>query len=122
MKLKDVYNKNFLWKINNNWAVYFWLRKIFFNFIKNLDQRNGQNGDNKSRDNSVKEATENRRAEIQALRQIDGNEKCADCNSLHPDWASINLGILICIECSGIHRKLGSHISRVRSLELDDWP
>jgi len=56
------------------------------------------------------------------LRQIDGNEKCADCNSLHPDWASINLGILICIECSGIHRKLGSHISRVRSLELDDWP
>ncbi|CAK5052654.1 unnamed protein product [Meloidogyne enterolobii] len=86
------------------------------------DQRNGQNGDNKARDNSVKEATENRRAEIQALRQIDGNEKCADCNSLNPDWASINLGILICIECSGIHRKLGSHISRVRSLELDDWP
>uniref|UniRef100_A0A915MGF1 Uncharacterized protein n=1 Tax=Meloidogyne javanica TaxID=6303 RepID=A0A915MGF1_MELJA len=86
------------------------------------DQRNGQNGDNKTRDNSAKEATENRRAEIQALRQIDGNEKCADCNSLHPDWASINLGILICIECSGIHRKLGSHISRVRSLELDDWP
>ena len=41
---------------------------------------------------------------------------------IDPDWASINLGVLICIECSGVHRKLGSHISRVRSLDLDDWP
>ncbi|KAF9797010.1 hypothetical protein SFRURICE_006885, partial [Spodoptera frugiperda] len=40
----------------------------------------------------------------------------------HPDWASLNLGVLICIECSGIHRNLGSHISRVRSLDLDEWP
>ena len=39
-----------------------------------------------------------------------------------PDWASINLGVLMCIECSGVHRKLGSHISRVRSLDLDEWP
>ena len=39
-----------------------------------------------------------------------------------PDWASLNLGALVCIECSGIHRNLGSHISRVRSLDLDEWP
>lgn len=39
-----------------------------------------------------------------------------------PEWASINLGVLMCIECSGIHRNLGSHISKVRSLDLDDWP
>lgn len=39
-----------------------------------------------------------------------------------PDWASLNLGALICIECSGIHRHLGTHLSRVRSLDLDDWP
>jgi PREDICTED: similar to centaurin-gamma 2 (ARF-GAP with GTP-binding protein-like, ankyrin repeat and pleckstrin homology domains 1) (AGAP-1) (GTP-binding and GTPase-activating protein 1) (GGAP1) len=41
---------------------------------------------------------------------------------LDPDWASLNLGSLICIECCGIHRNLGTHISRVRSLDLDDWP
>uniref|UniRef100_A0A5F8H3L2 Arf-GAP domain-containing protein n=1 Tax=Monodelphis domestica TaxID=13616 RepID=A0A5F8H3L2_MONDO len=39
-----------------------------------------------------------------------------------PDWASLNLGALMCIECSGIHRHLGAHLSRVRSLDLDDWP
>ena len=74
---------------------------------------------------------------------IPGNDKCVDCDSpseykrpffnegissylnffsVDPDWASINLGVLICIECSGVHRKLGSHISRVRSLDLDEWP
>ncbi len=40
---------------------------------------------------------------------------------IDPVWASLNLGCLICIECSGIHRNLGTHLSRVRSLELDDW-
>lgn len=41
---------------------------------------------------------------------------------LDPDWASLNLGALMCIECSGTHRHLGAHLSRVRSLDLDDWP
>lgn len=50
-----------------------------------------------------------------------GNDKCADCSSKKPKWASINLGIMLCIECSGIHRSLGVHISKVRSVTLDDW-
>jgi len=41
---------------------------------------------------------------------------------LDPDWASLNLGTVLCIECSGVHRNLGTHLSRVRSLDLDDWP
>lgn len=41
--------------------------------------------------------------------------------SLDPDWASINLGTLLCIECSGIHRSLGVHVSKVRSVTLDKW-
>uniref|UniRef100_A0ACB8EPR6 Uncharacterized protein n=1 Tax=Sphaerodactylus townsendi TaxID=933632 RepID=A0ACB8EPR6_9SAUR len=44
------------------------------------------------------------------------------CGTKDPTWASLNLGALICIECSGIHRNLGTHLSRVRSLDLDDWP
>lgn len=57
-----------------------------------------------------------------AIRSTAGNHSCADCGSPNPDWASLNLGVLMCIECSGIHRNLGTHISRVRSLDLDDWP
>ena len=52
---------------------------------------------------------------------VPGNDKCADCGSKKPKWASINLGIMLCIECSGIHRSLGVHISKVRSVTLDDW-
>jgi len=48
-----------------------------------------------------------------------GNQLCADCGSADPDWCSINLGILVCKECSGIHRSLGTHISKVRSITLD---
>lgn len=48
------------------------------------------------------------------LREIPGNELCAECSAPEPDWASLNLGILVCIECSGVHRNLGVHISKVR--------
>ncbi|KAG0076659.1 hypothetical protein BGZ90_008372 [Linnemannia elongata] len=47
------------------------------------------------------------------------NNFCAECGAKNPDWCAINLGILICIECSGIHRSLGTHISKVRSFTLD---
>ncbi|KAL0693738.1 hypothetical protein Bca4012_060918 [Brassica carinata] len=53
------------------------------------------------------------------LRGIPGNDACAECKAPDPDWASLNLGVLMCIECSGVHRNLGVHISKVRSLTLD---
>ncbi|CAL9754446.1 unnamed protein product [Musa acuminata subsp. burmannicoides] len=56
---------------------------------------------------------------IDVLRKVCGNDICADCGAPEPDWASLNLGILLCIECSGVHRNLGVHISKVRSLTLD---
>uniref|UniRef100_A0A3B1IZU0 Arf-GAP with coiled-coil, ANK repeat and PH domain-containing protein n=1 Tax=Astyanax mexicanus TaxID=7994 RepID=A0A3B1IZU0_ASTMX len=50
-----------------------------------------------------------------------GNNRCCDCGEAEPRWASVNLGITVCIECSGIHRSLGVHLSKVRSLTLDSW-
>ncbi|TGZ62790.1 hypothetical protein CRM22_007253 [Opisthorchis felineus] len=58
---------------------------------------------------------------IESIRSVAGNQYCADCGACDPDWASLNLGAMVCISCSGIHRQLGTHISRVRSLHLDEW-
>eukprot|EP00794_Sanderia_malayensis_P020122 gene20123-22094_t len=55
------------------------------------------------------------------IRAVDGNTKCADCSAPRPDWASINIGVVFCIECSGMHRGLGVHVSKVKSLTLDRW-
>lgn len=47
-----------------------------------------------------------------------GNDACADCGAADPDWASLNLGILLCIECSGVHRNMSVQISKVGSTLL----
>ncbi|KAG0197100.1 hypothetical protein BGX28_009383, partial [Mortierella sp. GBA30] len=57
---------------------------------------------------------------LQLMREANSaNNICAECGAKNPDWCAINLGILICIDCSGIHRSLGTHISKVRSFTLD---
>ncbi|KAJ2691078.1 hypothetical protein IWW39_000286 [Coemansia spiralis] len=55
------------------------------------------------------------------MRYPAGNDQCVDCGKRGPEWAVINLGVLVCIDCSGIHRSLGVHISKVRSIKLDNW-
>ena len=49
------------------------------------------------------------------------NQYCFDCGSPSPRWASPYLGILLCIECAGRHRSYGTHISFVKSVDLDKW-
>jgi hypothetical protein len=59
--------------------------------------------------------------ELLEIRALDGNNVCCDCSATSPDWAVINLGIFVCIDCSGIHRSLGVQFSKVRSITLDCW-
>ncbi|XP_072547137.1 arf-GAP with SH3 domain, ANK repeat and PH domain-containing protein 1 isoform X3 [Salminus brasiliensis] len=59
------------------------------------------------------------KAIIDDVLRMPGNEVCCDCGAADPKWLSTNLGILTCIECSGIHREMGVHISRIQSMELD---
>uniref|UniRef100_A0A8C1JJW6 Arf-GAP with coiled-coil, ANK repeat and PH domain-containing protein n=1 Tax=Cyprinus carpio TaxID=7962 RepID=A0A8C1JJW6_CYPCA len=69
----------------------------------------------------VKEKSLKGESALQRVMAIGGNSICCDCGQPEPRWASINLGITLCIQCSGIHRSLGVHFSKVRSLTLDMW-
>uniref|UniRef100_A0A1I8I055 Arf-GAP domain-containing protein n=1 Tax=Macrostomum lignano TaxID=282301 RepID=A0A1I8I055_9PLAT len=58
---------------------------------------------------------------LASLLKEEDNKYCADCEAKSPRWASWNIGVFICIRCAGIHRKLGVHISKVKSVNLDSW-
>ncbi|XP_035878567.1 arf-GAP with GTPase, ANK repeat and PH domain-containing protein 1 isoform X3 [Phyllostomus discolor] len=92
-----------------------WVQAIESQILASL--QSCESSKNKSRLTSQSEAMA-----LQSIRSLRGNSHCVDCETQNPNWASLNLGALMCIECSGIHRNLGTHLSRVRSLDLDDWP
>lgn len=87
-----------------------------------------------------RQTARNERA-LQDLLKVPGNDRCADCFARNPGllrrdarsarlhfadtpaagWASWNLGVFLCVRCASLHRKLGTHISKVKSLSMDAW-
>uniref|UniRef100_A0A0N4ZUX2 Arf-GAP domain-containing protein n=1 Tax=Parastrongyloides trichosuri TaxID=131310 RepID=A0A0N4ZUX2_PARTI len=58
---------------------------------------------------------------LSKLTKEEENKYCADCGEKQPRWASHNLGVFVCINCAGLHRQLGVHISKIKSVNLDKW-
>lgn len=77
----------------------------------------GDEGSSKQQNSGLKELT---KSILDEVKHLPGNDICCDCGAPDPTWLSTNLGVLTCIECSGIHRDMGVHISRIQSITLDD--
>ncbi|OIR58141.1 MAG: ArfGap-domain-containing protein [Amphiamblys sp. WSBS2006] len=55
------------------------------------------------------------------LSRKEENSYCCDCGQKGVRWASATIGCFLCINCAGMHRRLGTHISKIKSLTLDSW-
>eukprot|EP00457_Paulinella_chromatophora_P002718 gb/GEZN01002723.1/.p1 GENE.gb/GEZN01002723.1/~~gb/GEZN01002723.1/.p1 ORF type:complete len:704 (-),score=85.56 gb/GEZN01002723.1/:192-2303(-) len=95
---------------------------ISFNLSGPLGKLSIAQGQGEQNGNAADDGQDDEKAiaqQLKRLRAVPGNDACADCANKDPEWASLNLGIMMCLSCSGVHRSLGVHISKVRSCKLD---
>ncbi|OEL14658.1 ADP-ribosylation factor GTPase-activating protein AGD12 [Dichanthelium oligosanthes] len=74
-----------------------------------------------SRDGANSGRASDKMRKLRELLHKSDNRICADCSAPDPKWASANIGVFICLKCSGVHRSLGTHVSKVLSVTLDQW-
>jgi hypothetical protein len=72
-------------------------------------------------DTPAEEDWDANRATIEALCRQSPNDTCNDCGASGTRWVSVNHGVFVCIRCSGVHRSIGSHVTKVKSTNLDKW-
>jgi len=72
-------------------------------------------------DKAAKSQKDKHHTILRELVHEPSNKTCAECLAKGPRWSSWSLGVFVCIRCAGIHRNLGVHISKMKSIDLDSW-
>jgi len=96
--------------------------KRCYQALTELDRRKWMQSLTQSSINALQRASSISQGDhVARMHSIPGNSTCADCAAPDPEWACIDHGTTICIDCSGVHRSMGVNVSKVRSLLLDNW-
>ncbi|XP_074607779.1 arf-GAP with SH3 domain, ANK repeat and PH domain-containing protein 2-like isoform X2 [Acropora palmata] len=115
------HNRTYLFQADDETDLEAWVSVLSNCRTEALEKAFGDSDKAESEENSsvVSNLKELRQRIVKQVQRLPGNDTCADCSGKDPTWLATNLGVLLCIECSGIHREMGVHISRIRSIELD---
>lgn len=104
-------NKTFIFQADSEDSQALWISALQNAIVDQIDNQN--------KIYELENNHENKEILKKIYEKDEMNRICVDCGDKNPTWISINLGIIMCLECSGIHRSLGTHVSKIRSVLLD---